>query len=87
MNISVTVEPTSTYIHDDWYDMTELREELEVWHLALRCRHDCVMVSLQDGVYCPDCENEHMTVGEVEAFAKAWAEEMCDPYGGDEQDD
>jgi hypothetical protein len=87
MNILVKEDRTSTFVHDDWFDSTEIRGTQEIWHLAIRCRHDRVMISTEEGVWCPDCENEQMTTGEIVAYSEAWAREMCDPYGGDGEDD
>lgn len=61
MKIPVVLEPTSEYIHDNWYDWGDSYEERGVTHLVLRCRHDYIYYDLEMAdMWCPDCENEHL---------------------------
>lgn len=67
MKIYVIEEPSSTFVLDDDWSQGDFEEGLQ---LAIRCRHDFVMVE-DDYVWCPDCMNKHLTVGEASAYLLA----------------
>lgn len=58
-------DESSTYVYAPEWDDAEMVDGKEVWHLAFRCQHDHLMLG-DEGVYCPDCENKHLTIGEAD---------------------
>lgn len=43
------------------------------------CRHDNVMVD-EEGVWCPDCKNKDLTIGEAEQYQEALQHDLILGY-------
>lgn len=74
MQILVEEQPSSVYLYDDWYSPIEIVGTKEILHMVFRCRHDWISVD-KNGIYCPDCENDHLTHNEAEAYWDAYERE------------
>lgn len=68
--ISVEYQRTSTYVYDMDWDWSETKDDKEIIHLAIRCRHDWIEV-IEGTVVCMDCNNKHLTRQEELAFILA----------------
>lgn len=68
----------SVFVHDESLDWSENIGNTEKIHLALRCRHENIGLDLEtdnESMYCPDCNNKHLTEREELQYFLAYKDE------------